>query len=306
MPSGHQHLTYHYVREGVEHRPACAPAQLEAQIVRLKAEGFQIWPLRQYAQQLANSKEQRPERVATLSFDDGLADHCRVVLPILQKHRVPATFFIIAESLERKLPWVIANQVVKWVYGPKRMMEEVLPDMLREYPQYLMLLKPEHAGIGELCLAQVPDMRVVQALTTRYIPSQLYGELLDAFLRREQPKLYQKLVDELLMTPEEVRLLGADELVTIGSHTMSHPYLTTLSTKQLEVEFRSSAALLRQLTGQAVDILAYPFGGSMPERVLETARSSGYQSAWNYRIPGMTSHGQSAFDIVRDDHGAFS
>ena len=51
----------------------------------------------------------------------------------------------------------------------------------------------------------------------------------------------------------------------IGSHTKSHPYLTTLSTSQLIDELGGSLPLIdAQITSQNVFSLAYPYGDVIP------------------------------------------
>jgi oligosaccharide reducing-end xylanase len=46
----------------------------------------------------------------------------------------------------------------------------------------------------------------------------------------------------------------------IGSHTLTHPHLTSLSDAALDQELRESKAILENLTGKPVISLAYPFG----------------------------------------------
>jgi len=66
-------------------------------------------------------------------------------------------------------------------------------------------------------------------------------------------------------------LAGWDELrrldprtVTIGSHTLSHPILTSLDAREMEVEVAQSRRLLATRLQRAVDLFAYPNGGLDP------------------------------------------
>jgi peptidoglycan/xylan/chitin deacetylase (PgdA/CDA1 family) len=77
------------------------------------------------------------------------------------------------------------------------------------------------------------------------------------------------------LTPDDVRQL-AGEGVTIGSHGMTHVNMTALSDVVLEEELARSRELLRRLSGQAVDAVAFPWGLS-DERVAGAARRAGYR-----------------------------
>jgi peptidoglycan/xylan/chitin deacetylase (PgdA/CDA1 family) len=74
----------------------------------------------------------------------------------------------------------------------------------------------------------------------------------------------------------------------IGSHTVTHRRLPTLSNHELNVELKSSRDILEQLTGRRIDWLAPP-GGGIDERTLNAAFSCGYgivrTMRWGY-APG--------------------
>jgi peptidoglycan/xylan/chitin deacetylase (PgdA/CDA1 family) len=63
--------------------------------------------------------------------------------------------------------------------------------------------------------------------------------------------------------------------VTIGSHTVSHPDLTTLSGTALWAELRDSRRVLEQHLGHPVQWFAYPAGAENPS-VVALARKAGY------------------------------
>ncbi len=65
-------------------------------------------------------------------------------------------------------------------------------------------------------------------------------------------------------------------LVTIGSHTVSHPHLSALSADSIEAELQDSRDALRALIGQPVDLLAFPYG-DFDERVLRLSAGCGYR-----------------------------
>jgi peptidoglycan/xylan/chitin deacetylase (PgdA/CDA1 family) len=75
----------------------------------------------------------------------------------------------------------------------------------------------------------------------------------------------------------------------IGSHTVAHRTLPTLSNDELNVELKSSREILEQLTGRRIDWFAPP-GGAIDKRTLNAAFSCGYRVVrtmrWGY-APGI-------------------
>jgi peptidoglycan/xylan/chitin deacetylase (PgdA/CDA1 family) len=71
----------------------------------------------------------------------------------------------------------------------------------------------------------------------------------------------------------------------LGSHTVTHRRLTTLSDNDLHVELTDSRSALEQLIGGSVDWLAPP-GGAIDERSLSAALACGYRIVrtmrWGY------------------------
>ncbi len=63
------------------------------------------------------------------------------------------------------------------------------------------------------------------------------------------------------MTAEQVTELSQSGLVSIQSHSMTHPYLNTLTQEQLEWELGESQRIIASLTGKIPNVLCYPSGG---------------------------------------------
>jgi peptidoglycan/xylan/chitin deacetylase (PgdA/CDA1 family) len=92
-------------------------------------------------------------------------------------------------------------------------------------------------------------------------------------------------IDQWLGGPHEPELvcLGWDELRglarsgwDIGSHTCSHPHLTTLDDATMARELSESRAAVEQAMDQPCRSIAYPYG-DVDDRVIEAARSAGYE-----------------------------
>jgi peptidoglycan/xylan/chitin deacetylase (PgdA/CDA1 family) len=66
---------------------------------------------------------------------------------------------------------------------------------------------------------------------------------------------------------------------TIGSHTISHPHLTTLSDAEVDRELAESRLQIEDELQQPCTFLAYPYG-EHDERVQAAARRCGYEAAF--------------------------
>lgn len=81
------------------------------------------------------------------------------------------------------------------------------------------------------------------------------------------------------MSRAQLREMAEDPLVTLGSHTLHHPFLTRLGDAELRRELTGSKTYLEEASGVAVDLLAYPTG-DYDRRVAEAVRAAGYKAAF--------------------------
>lgn len=84
-------------------------------------------------------------------------------------------------------------------------------------------------------------------------------------------------------------------LITIGSHTVSHPLLTTLPNDLLRVELSESRGFLERTIGRAVELFAYPYG-DYDRRVAEAVATAGYRAAF---VLDTRKLGVSRFEVPR-------
>lgn len=80
---------------------------------------------------------------------------------------------------------------------------------------------------------------------------------------------------ERVMTRTQLQALAADPLVTIGSHTVSHPRVPDLQPEPARRELSQSKHVLEAITGGAVPLFSFPHGAFSP-RDLKLARQAGY------------------------------
>ena len=81
----------------------------------------------------------------------------------------------------------------------------------------------------------------------------------------------------------ELKELASKPNVDIGSHTATHPRLTTLSDYKVKEELRSSKHYLEDLLGKEINLFAYPHG-DYDQRIRDFVGEAGYTIARNSRF----------------------
>jgi peptidoglycan/xylan/chitin deacetylase (PgdA/CDA1 family) len=234
-PRGDSILMYH----GTPWRDA---AHLERQLRALSLL-FHVVPLEDLARPRPNGRR----RIA-LTFDDGLKSNIEVAYPILRQLGLPATFYVCPGLVESG----------GWLWN-------------HEARQRLLSLPAQ--GLAELAAAVggpaeveplVEWMKGLRLSARRKVEDQIRAATPDFRPTKEQR--------------EEFEIAGWSQLkqldprvVTIGSHTLSHPILTSLAPDEVEMELRESRSVLEHELQREVKHFCYP-NGDLDDNTVQTAR----------------------------------
>jgi len=174
-----------------------------------------------------------------ITFDDGYADNHSLALPILKKHKVPATFFISTGHLNGGIMW-----------------NDVVIESIRGIEQTEVDLRP----IGLSTFSTSNDKEKVDSVKKIVAGLKYLGmdERFDKVMELNRISNV-KLPDAIMMTDDEVLDLDAQGM-EIGAHTLSHPILERLPLVDAEKEIRGSKEYLEQLLEKKVTTFAYPNG----------------------------------------------
>lgn len=100
-----------------------------------------------------------------------------------------------------------------------------------------------------------------------------------------------------IMTQEELLELSKCKNVEIGSHTMSHPFLTTCDMNELQEEIGYSKQVLEEWIDKKITTFSYPIG-DFDERVTSLVSESDYLLAFT-TIKGHTFMDSNVFELPR-------
>ena len=214
-------------------------AALERELRWLKRR-FQIVPLRSIVAAAANGGT-LGSKVA-LTFDDGLRSNVEVAYPLLHRLAIPATFFVCPGLVDRA-KWL-------WTHEMRRRLSRLSLEARRELAQEWHA----SAGIEEF----VAWMKTLDNASRRRVEARV-REATPDFAPTAAEREESDLADW-----QQLRRLDAG-IVTIGSHTLTHPILPGTPAAELEEEVRDSRRQLERALERPVDAFAYPNGDLDPE-----------------------------------------
>ncbi|MEF8875391.1 MAG: polysaccharide deacetylase family protein [Haloarculaceae archaeon] len=260
-PYGYYHLSLESFRRQLDH--------LEAEYDMLSREAFF---------ECVRGERTPPEDAAVLTFDDGLEDHHRWVLPELERRGLWGIFFVSTGPLAdgRRLP-VHRVHTLAGAVSADRLVDELtsllseageLDDASRYEEMYSRRGTPEQVRTFKRILNQeVPYERldgVLDRLEAAFPNAGLAVDAADYYLTDDQ-------VTDLV-----------DAGMVVGAHTVSHRILSRLSPADQRVEIADSKAYLESVIGEPVRVLGYPYGTAetYTGETLAIAADQGFEAAF--------------------------
>ena len=190
-----------------------------------------------------------PPHAVAITFDDGLLDNLTCAAPLLEKYRLPATFYIIIGGLEEGTPmwW---DQAIAMLATTNAQSLDPRAVGLPELPHELSLHR--HARRAS-CIT------ILNALWERN-PTAI-AQCLEQMRKVLRPGPIPLALQAPRMNAQQVQEL-ARRGFQIGAHTTLHIDPKLLNREQLLDDLGASRLQLQELTQQPVDSFAYPGGRS--------------------------------------------
>jgi len=238
------------------------PDEFEQQIIYIKKH-FTVMPIDELIKDVTQNKV-KPYSLA-LTFDDGHYDFYINAWPILKKYNLPASIYVTTGFVDG----------TTWLW----------PDLLK----YILLnSKATHLDTTDI---GAPQIGVLSTETEHHYTSwhqlgdyclTLKAEDRNHFLHALARQAHIDLSDSPQPPFHSVTWSQLNEMVkdglSVGSHTVTHPILSSLNKENLDYELRTSAeAILKNLGLSAIGI-CYPNGRAedINEDVIKTAKKLGY------------------------------
>jgi len=205
-----------------------------------------------------------PPSTAAITIDDGYSDFYEIAWPVLRRHNMPATVFVVTDFVDRK----------RWIWTDK------LPFLL------------SHTCAGDLAV-DVAGHSISGELKGESPRRQLASRI-NGILKNQPDGVKDRLIDQiaaqcLVTLPDEPP--GDSESCTweqlremesagieIGSHTVTHPLLTRVTEDRLRLELEQSRGRLEERLGHPVTQFCYP-NGAYDRTVRDAVARAGYRLA---------------------------
>ena len=235
-------IMYHGTLRRDEHRLATQLQYLQRH--------FQIVQLDRVVKDLAAGQPPQHNEIV-LTFDDGLKNNATVAYPILKHLGIPATFFV--------CPGLISTGQWLWTHEARcrlgMLPDDALPPLARQLA----------------CAATTVD-EIVEWMKTLGLNDRQAAE---AKIRQATPGFQPSVDDREAYDVMDWNTLGSLDpgLITIGSHTMSHPILPTLDEAAINFEMRESRRQLEQKLNRAAKYFCYPNGSHHPQSSIAAKRT---------------------------------
>lgn len=203
-----------------------------------------------------------PPRSLLITFDDGYADNSEYALPLLRKHRVPATVFISSDVIGRnERLW---TEDLLWAFMEGRLHQRDLVSL------YALLM-------GDTA-RDVEDSGLIWEIVRR--GPELENARVEAAFSALKVDLHRVEQPRQMLTRSEIRNLTANG-ISIGAHGKTHTALTFSS--DITSELCSPRVVLEDVVAsyhqRSVDTLSFPHGAYTSE-IVDRSLAAGYALAF--------------------------
>lgn len=233
-------------------------SEFEKMIVYLK-QNFQVVSLNEIFD-AHRSKKEFTRKCIAITFDDGYLNNFEIAYPILKKHNIPATFYIITKCLveENYIAWPDLIDIIKtksekdivlnnYCFKSKTLWCE---DLKMDLMSYIKTLGPNSESVANSLIADSDWIKHSISENSELI----------------------KVVDNSVF-----KQFINDKLVDFGSHTHQHLCLEYLNTKETENELGISKQILGQILDKPIKSHAFPDGSYNPDTI-KIAEKLGYEN----------------------------
>jgi peptidoglycan/xylan/chitin deacetylase (PgdA/CDA1 family) len=228
-----------------------------------------------------------PKPAVAITFDDGYADNALEALPILEEIGVPATFFVSTGTIGSTLAFwwheleriILSGSLLPSVFTLE---DDTLKrswttcndaERIKFYRELVHLMNDADPQHREAWLWQIRSWAGIEAAAAD---------------------------NHRAMTVDELRLLAASSLVTMGSHTVKHPRLSSLNALVQKEEIVASKIQLESWLDRKINVFSYPFGRrcDYTEETVAICREAGFAKA-AANFPGQAHRWTDSFQIPR-------
>ncbi len=192
------------------------------------------------------NNEKKNKRYITITFDDGYSDNYFHAKPILEKFKIPATFFISTANINKTDPFwwdfltmlfyrhLILAGTVKIKAKKQDCLRKINPTVKEKFFKFYSFVHLLPAGII----------------------SKTFNQIKLSLQNLNLPEIRYRTMNEA-----EIRELAKNPLFCIGAHTHNHVFLSKQPLEMQKNEIKKSKDVLEKIIQLPVKYFAFPYGG---------------------------------------------
>lgn len=225
-------------------------------------------------------------RSIVLTFDDGYRDNYETARPLLEKHAVPASFFITDSYLDGNQPFWWDE--LEYIIVHSKELPSVFSISMNNEDLHFNLA--DEAVLNEDMQEKHRKYNALKPPTKR---TRLYLTLWNAFspMQKDEQQQFLQLIrqwaglsaEETMvdggMSRKQLQELSANGLFTIGGHTSNHLALDHHSIDVQSKEISENKQFLEGLIGKEIHHFSYP-SGKYNEATIKLLEENDYQAAY--------------------------
>jgi peptidoglycan/xylan/chitin deacetylase (PgdA/CDA1 family) len=213
-----------------------------------------------------------PERSIVVTFDDGYADLLENAKPLLERYEIPASIFIVTSAFGNQFWW--------------DKLEAILLDS-ETLPEHLSLALGDDSFSWQLQNTESKKKVKDKLLVRKDLLHKIFTQLIKIHPEKRNQAMaaletwagysptHANQTQRALSEPE-VALFSGNDLIEIGCHSATHPWLSDLPLTMQRNEIYDSKAHLEHIIGRPVTSFSYPHG-SMTKETMSLVKQAGYR-----------------------------
>lgn len=220
-----------------------------------------------------------------ITFDDGYRDNYDFAFPLLRKYGLPATIFVTVNALETgDFGWYSFDRAIL------------------ESRRESIDLTSFKLGMFDLRTRAKKEQAIFHLHQELKLCSHDIRIAVCDHVVRELSENADAGRERIMLSWDEARQMQASGLVTIDSHTLTHPILTRVNRDTARDEIVRSKAIIEEKLGTVVDLFAYPNGtrADYDDDIVEILKAGGYAAACT-TAPGSVPDGADPYRLPRVD-----
>jgi peptidoglycan/xylan/chitin deacetylase (PgdA/CDA1 family) len=230
---------------------------------------FRVVPLLTMAEQLSARRELDPKMVA-LTIDDGRRNCYEFLFPLLKEFEFPATFFVVS-SFIRGEDWIWTDKLT-WLNSQTSSSDRLTSSTLEITFRALNRVRPEERNLQIEAKAKSYGLSLPAAPPEKYAPCSW----------------------------SELREMADSGLMEIGSHTATHPIMSSITDEESWQELTVSRNQIADAMGREIKSFCFPNGmpGDFRPSQVKQVGEAGYVCSVVAQL-GMVKSGSDPYQMKR-------